>query len=107
MTLATLVGIRYIAGPNHLAPDFDPNWLMKFGDGERVIFPGGKDDAILEVEGYEGPELQSRIVRIVLRRKGSEQPVWSSCQNRLMMPCKPHLVWLADSAHSAGESTDH
>lgn len=80
-----LLGITY--GP--MRPDVE--WLVYFSDG-GLVFPEGKDHAILDIQHYS-EEPKAAMVTVTLRRRGYEFPVWHCALNNLTIPAKPKLCW--------------
>lgn len=57
-----------------------------------IICPGGKDDLILKVTGYESRYV-NQIVSIELKRRGSDVLVWAGMVNNAMLCGEPRLLW--------------
>lgn len=71
--------ISFVSGP-HLMP---------------ILFHS-EEDAILEIENFDEEPNVDKLVKVTLRRKGSDIPVVTAMQSRYQLQCRPFLVWQAD-----------
>jgi len=87
-----LTGVRYPKNPWPFEYDlYGSPWLIHFGQFPLIF--KSKEDCILEVKNYDPQCLQSRVVSVVIKRKGCETPIWQCHLNNISTQGMPELSW--------------
>lgn len=90
---AYLLGITWGPLTSGLFNDPDNYWVVNFANLGNLVFPGGRDEAILQIDNYQPDRIVSAMVTVTLRRRNVECQIWSAGFNNLLMPGKPELCW--------------